>query len=75
MQIRVWVKAYEHLLQFLAVDNCPPIMLDIEGKLEWFFANHDLAQQLIDAYKLDLIKSERYDHLGDIYLENVVTLY
>jgi len=65
-------KAYEHLLQFLAVDNCPPVMLDIEGKLEWFFLNKDLAEQLIQAYRLPLIKSDGYDHLGDIFIENVI---
>ncbi len=65
-------KAYEHLLEFLAVDNCPPIMNDIEGRLEWFFSNMGLAEKLVKAYKLPLIKEDRYDYLGDIYVENVI---
>lgn len=68
-------KAYEHLLQFLAVDNCPPIMLEIEGNLEWFFSNKELADKIIKAYNLPLIKeggSEKYDCLGDLYVENVI---
>ena len=65
-------RACEHLLQFLAMDNCPPILNDIDGKLECFFANQDLSKRLLDSYDLNLVQSERYDHLGDIYLENVV---
>jgi len=65
-------KAYEHLLQFLAVDNCPPMLMDIEGRLEWFFTNIGIAEKLIQSYNLELIKSDRYDYIGDIYIENVI---
>lgn len=65
-------ESYEKLLEFLAVDNCPPIMLDIEGRLEWFFTNKNLSKRLINAYDMALIKSDRYDYLGDIYIENVI---
>ena len=65
-------ESYDKLLEFLAVDSCPPIMLDIEGKLEWFFSNRQLSERLINAYNLPLIKSDRYDYLGDIYIDNVI---
>ena len=65
-------EAYEHLLQFLAVDNCPPMILDIEGNLDWYFSNPDLAGKLVEAYNLPLIKSDCFDYLGDIFIENVI---
>ena len=67
--------AYERLLEFLAVDNCPPIIQDIEGHLGWFFENEDVREKLIKAYDVKAVQSERYDHLGDLYLENVIGEY
>jgi type I restriction-modification system DNA methylase subunit len=32
-----------------------------------------LAEKLIKQYDLELIKSSRYDYLGDLYLENVIS--
>lgn len=67
--------AYEKLLEFLAVDNCPPIIRDIDGNLSWFFENEDIRGKLIEAYDVKVVQSERYDHLGDLYLENVIGEY
>jgi type I restriction-modification system DNA methylase subunit len=67
--------AYERLLEFLAVDNCPPIIRDIDGQLNWFFENEDVRGKLIEAYDVKAVQSERYDHLGDLYLENVIGEY
>jgi len=63
-------KAYDHLLQFLTVYNHMAVMDDI--KFEWFFKNQDLADKLIRSYDRAMIKSDRYDYLGDIYTENVI---
>ena len=62
-------------LSFLTVDNCPPIIRDIEGHLNWFFENEDVREKLIEAYDVRAVQSERYDHLGDLYLENVIGEY
>ncbi len=67
--------AYEKLLEFLAVDNCPPIIRDIDGHLDWIFENEDVRGKLIEAYDIKAVQSDRYDHLGDLYLENVIGEY
>lgn len=65
-------KAYDHLLEFLAVDNCPPLIMDIEDRLEWLFKNPGLAENLKKSYNLPLMKEDRYDYLGDLYIENII---
>jgi len=65
-------KAYDHLLEFLVADNYPPIIDDIESGVEWFFVNDDFADNILKTYKPYAIKSDKYDHLGDIYIENVI---
>ena len=67
--------AYERLLEFLAVDNCPSMIRDIEGHLDWFFENEDVREKLIETYDIKAVQSDRYDHLGDLYLENVIGEY
>jgi type I restriction-modification system DNA methylase subunit len=63
------------LLEFLAVDNCPPMIRDVPGHVGWFFENEGVRNKLIEAYDIKAVQSDLYDHLGDIYIENVVGVY
>jgi len=63
-------RAWDNLVEFLAVDNCPPMLLQMDHQFEWFYEDKKLAEELIAAYDMDLIKSDRHDHLGDLYVEN-----
>lgn len=46
--------------------------MQLEDKLKWFFKNKSLSENLVKAYDLSLIKSDRYDYLGEIYIDNVI---
>jgi type I restriction-modification system DNA methylase subunit len=65
-------KAYDHLLEFLGVDNCPPIIKDIKDGFGWLFEDNRLCEKIKGAYDLSIFKSDRYDYLGDLYTENVL---
>jgi type I restriction-modification system DNA methylase subunit len=63
-------KAWDYLIEFLAVDNCPSLLSQLEHKFEWLFEDKDLADKLMSVYKPDVIKADIHDHLGDMYVEN-----
>lgn len=65
-------KSWDRLIEFLAVDNCAPLILQINHKLNWLFQDSKLAQKLINAYDPAALKSDYYDHLGEMYLEKIV---
>ena len=65
-------KAYNRMLEFLAADNCPPMLADIGERIEWFFSDRELSEQIAGVYDLSEIKSDYHDHLGDLYEEHVI---
>lgn len=62
--------AWDKLVEFVAVDNCPPLLPRIKDKMYWLFNDLKLAEDLVKKYDLGLLKSDRHDHLGDLYVEN-----
>lgn len=60
-------KAFDKLLEFLVVDFSPRAILHIEGKLNWFFENKELAKKLLEVYDPKIIKNTHLDHLGALY--------
>ncbi|MFA5032767.1 MAG: N-6 DNA methylase [bacterium] len=69
-RFRDYDKAWDCLIEFLAVDNCPAVLGQLEHKLEWLFNDKDLSGKLMAVYKPEIIKSDIHDHLGDMYIEN-----
>ena len=67
------IKAWDSFIEFLAVDNCPPIFNQLDHKFEWLFEDKELADEIIKTYDVDLLKSDYYDHLGEMYLEKIVS--
>lgn len=63
-------KAWDYLIEFIAVDNCPALLSQLEHKFEWLFEDKDLCEKLTRVYKPDVLKQDTHDHLGDLYVEN-----
>ncbi|MBA3045776.1 MAG: SAM-dependent DNA methyltransferase [Euryarchaeota archaeon] len=63
-------EAWDRMIEFIAVDNCPPMLLQMDHQFEWFYEDEKLAKEIIEVYDLELIKSDKQDHLGDMYVEN-----
>ena len=67
------VKAWDHFIEFLAVDNCAPLICQLENRFEWVFKDSKLVDNVIKTYNSNLLKSDYYDHLGDIYVEKIIS--
>lgn len=66
-----YTKAYDRLLQFIIVDHIPPMIHQFDGKMSWFADDEKTSLKLIEIYKQHFkeIHTDRYDYLGDIYVE------
>ena len=67
------VKAWDSLVEFLAADNCAPLLYQLDHKFEWLFEDSRLAEELMKTYDVQLLRSDYYDHLGEMYLEKIVS--
>ncbi len=66
-------KAWDHFIDFLATDNCGSLIHQLDHKFEWLFEDGRLADRLMKTYDPEKLRSDHYDHLGDMYLEKVVS--
>lgn len=67
------IESWDRLVEFLAVDNCGPLLHQLNHKFEWFFQDSKLSDAVINLYDPELLKSDYHDHLGDMYLEKIVS--
>ena len=72
-EFRDSVKAWDSFLEFLAVDHCPPLLQQLDHKFEWFFENESFSKDVIARYNPSILPTEFYDHLGEMYIEKLVT--
>ena len=66
-------KAWDHLVEFLAVDNCGSMLFQMDHKFEWLFEDRGLTEKLMNIYDPKILRSDYYDHLGEMYLEKVIS--
>ena len=67
------VRAWDSLLEFLAVDNNASLIHELDHGFEWLFADKKLLPAVLDAYDAKLLRSDFNDHLGEMYLEKIVS--
>jgi hypothetical protein len=67
------LKSWDYFIEFLAADNSPHLFHQINHKFEWFFENHDFAEDIMRIYDFKLLRSDYYDHLGEIYMDKVAS--
>ncbi len=60
-------KAWDYFIEFLAVDNSGEMIFQIEHKFEWLINDKRFRDSVSSIYDSLLLKSDYYDHLGDIY--------
>lgn len=66
-------KSWDNLIEFLVAENSASHYFQIKHNLEWLINDHPLAKRLMNIYDPRLLKSDFYDHLGELYLERVVS--
>ena len=65
--------AWDRLVELLAVDNCGPLMFHMNNGFEWLLDDQMLASDVLEIYDRELLRSDFHDHLGDMYLEKIVS--
>ena len=66
-------KAWDNFIEFLAVDHRCQLLYELDHKFEWFMDDNALVKAVSQVYDPQLLKSDLYDHLGDIYQQQVIT--
>ena len=65
-------KAWNYLLEFLLIDSDVTHIFEIDHKFEWLFSDLDLVKRTREIYDNKLLRTNYYDHLGDMYLDHFV---
>ncbi len=66
------LKAFDSMLEFIAVNHKPHLIFELDHKFEWFLDDKEFAEKVLKVYKPDVMKRHRYDYLGEIYM-NIVS--
>ncbi|NQV14349.1 SAM-dependent DNA methyltransferase [bacterium] len=67
------IKAWDSFIEFLAVDNCASLLPQLSHNFEWLFEDRRLTEKLAKLHNPQVLQSDYYDHLGDMYMEKVLT--
>jgi len=65
--------AWDHFIEFLAVDNSGHLIFQLNHKFEWLFEDKQLLKSIKNIYNSTLLNSDYYDHLGEMYQEKILT--
>lgn len=65
-------KAWDYLLEFVAVENRGSVIFEIGHKFEWLFNDNGLCKKVLELYDDEILKQDYHDHLGDMYLYHIV---
>lgn len=66
------IKTWDNLIDFIATDYSGALLTQLNHKFEWYFNDNQLSDAITGIYDPDLLKSEYYDHLGEMYHEKVL---
>ena len=63
------LESWDKFLEFIALDNNPLLFSELNYNLQWFHDNKSFFDSIMSIYDSDLLRSDYYDHLGDMYHE------
>ena len=61
--------AWDRFIEFLATDSRGSLIFQLDHKFEWLYQNNAFINRVLSAYDHKLLKSDYYDHLGELYLK------
>ncbi len=64
--------SWDHFIEFIAIDNQGSLFFEIPHKFEWLFEDQDFCKAVLDIYDSKLLRSDYYDHLGELYFKRVI---
>lgn len=66
------ITAWDHFIEFIAVDNQGSLFFELTHKFEWLFEDQEFCKSVLDIYDSKLLRSDYYDHLGELYFNRVL---
>ncbi len=67
--------AWDRFIEFIAADNDASLLHHLDQDFPRILADRKFRQGVNQSYSFDLIRSDFYDHLGDLYVERVFPHY
>jgi hypothetical protein len=67
------IKSWDRFLEFIAIDNYFPILTELDYNLAWFFDNKEFLESVMNIYDSESLKSNYYDHLGELYWDKILS--
>lgn len=64
--------AWDHFIEFIAIDNQGSLFFEIPHKFEWLFEDQNFCKAVLDIYDSKMLRSDYYDHLGELYFNTVI---
>ncbi|MEW5859033.1 MAG: N-6 DNA methylase [Cyanobacteriota bacterium] len=64
--------AWDRFIEFIAADHRPKLFYQLNHKFEWLFEDSKLVERIEQTYNPSLLQSDYYDHLGEMYVEQVL---
>lgn len=64
--------AWDHFIEFIAVDNQGSLFFEIPLKFEWLFEDQEFCKAVLDIYDSKLLRSDYYDYLGELYYNKIL---
>ncbi len=66
------LKAWDRFIEYIAVDNYALVLMELNHNFEWLFQDKLLVNELPKIYDNRLLRTDYYDHLGEIYFKKVL---
>lgn len=66
-------KAWDRYLEFIALDNNINLIKQLHHNNEWLYNDKKFIENISKTYDANLLKSDYYDHLGEIYTERILS--
>lgn len=65
------LKAWDHLIEFIAIDNCSKYLVNNEININWLKNDKKLFRKLIKIYDIRLLRKDYEDTLGQFYINKI----
>jgi type I restriction-modification system DNA methylase subunit len=67
------IKSWDSMIEFIAIDNSASLIWQLNDKFKWLYENSNLVEKIMKIYDYKLLQSDFHDHLGDMYIEKIIS--
>ncbi len=61
--------SWDRFIEFIATEARGSLFYKVDHKFEWLHADRDFSERVLRLHDSELLASDYYDHLGDLYTE------